>query len=197
MAPREKTGGLILAGGRSSRFGSPKAQAMLAGVSLANRVAAMLRPHVATLAVARADPVEGLDAERLADPPGAPSGPLAGVLAGLGWATDRELDWLLVAPCDAPLLPDDLAVRLADAASAAGAPLAIAASADGWQPLCGLWRTTQAGDLRAALAGGRHPPVHQFAQQAGVAIAHFDDARRFLNINTPGDLAAAEVLIGR
>lgn len=170
---------------------------MLAGASLAEHVAARLRPYVRALAVAGVQGTDGLGADPLADPPGAPAGPLSGVLAGLDWAAGKKLDWLLVAPCDAPLLPAEFAPRLAAAADASGAPLAIAATADGWQPLCGLWRTTLAGALRAALADGRHPPVHRFAEEAGAAIAWFDDASRFLNINTTEDLANAEALIRR
>ena len=44
------------------------------------------------------------------------AGPLAGVMAGLLAAGDAQ--WLVVAPCDTPFLPPDLAARLVGAALA-------------------------------------------------------------------------------
>jgi molybdenum cofactor guanylyltransferase len=189
--------GLVLAGGTSSRFGAPKAQAVLGGASLTTHVARTLQPHVGALAIAGDNPSPDLNAAALRDPPGAPRGPLAGVLAGLEWAEQGGFSWLASAPCDAPLIPSDLVPRLWAAATSSDARLVLAATSEGWQPLCALWRTGLAGDLRAALAGGRHPSVHGFAEAVGVCIVRFEDANAFLNINTPEDLARAEALLAR
>jgi molybdopterin-guanine dinucleotide biosynthesis protein A len=100
--------GLILAGGRSSRFGSEKAAALLDGRPLLMHAYAALTPHCATVAVSAAP---GSEAERLAagvdlpvlhDAPGHPRGPLAGVVAGLAWARGEGADLLAIAPCDTP-----------------------------------------------------------------------------------------------
>lgn len=135
-----------------------------------------------------------MHAERmtLADPAGAPDGPLAGVLAGLRWAESAH--WLATIPCDAPLLPDDLVTRLIAGAEAASAPLAYAATTDGPQPLCAVWRPALAGKLVDALAGG-HPPIHAFAAEVGAVRVRFDDASTFLNINTREDLDRAEAML--
>jgi molybdopterin-guanine dinucleotide biosynthesis protein A len=189
--------GLVLAGGRSARFGAPKAQAVLGDASLATHVARALKRHVGMLAIAGAASPTDFDATVLADPADAPPGPLAGILAGLEWAADHGVDWLATAPCDAPLIPTSLVPRLFDAASASGARLALAATRDGWQPLCALWRTDLAEDLRRALAGGRHPSVQGFAKASGASVVTFEDADGFLNINTPQDFALAQAILAR
>ena len=52
----------------------------------------------------------------LYDEPGDALGPLAGVKVGLIWAEQQGAHALAVSPCDAPLLPDDLYVRLLERA---------------------------------------------------------------------------------
>jgi molybdopterin-guanine dinucleotide biosynthesis protein A len=187
--------GLILAGGRSQRFGSEKALAELAGVSLLERAHRRLSAPCAQVAVSGARPgasalADRLGAPRLADPYGAPHGPLSGVLAGLEWAASQREELLLVLPCDAPLLPPDLEARLL--AEIGGAPAAVVHSPEGLQPLCALWRTALTRALRAALADGLHPPAHQVLTDAGAAQIAFPDAAGFLNVNTTADLAEAE-----
>ena len=79
-------------------------------------------------------------------------GPLAGVMAGLLAAGDAQ--WLVVAPCDTPFLPPDLAARLVSAALATGVPLAYA-SADGVRhPACMALRVSLLPALRQYLASG-------------------------------------------
>lgn len=186
--------GLILAGGRSQRFGSDKALARLEGVTLLEQALARLTPACAEVAVSApaGGPAEDL-ARRLglaclADPAGSPRGPLSGILAGLAWAQGRD-DRLLTLPCDAPLLPAELPSRLLVAAE--GAPCAVARSPRGLQPLCAVWRAPMLRVLINALAEGLHPPVQQVLRDAGAAVVDFPDDDDFLNVNTADDLAEA------
>jgi molybdopterin-guanine dinucleotide biosynthesis protein A len=185
--------GMVLAGGRSVRFGGEKAAAVLDGRPLllwaADRlrtvcanIAANVRPGTEAEAIAKA---EGL--ATLYDAPGDPQGPLAGVKAGLGWAIEQGARTLAVSPCDAPLLPDDLFVRLLDRAE--GGP-AMAETRDGRQPLCALWPVDALPAIREALVGGAHPPTWQMLERLGARKVSFDDAAAFANINTRDDLTA-------
>ncbi|HEY3695955.1 molybdenum cofactor guanylyltransferase [Phenylobacterium sp.] len=187
--------GLVLAGGRSRRFGREKAAAELGGLTLLERAHRRLAAVCSQVAVsapagAAAERLAGsLGAPLLPDPYGAPRGPLSGVLAGLDWALGQREELLITLPCDAPLLPDDLEARLLSEIGAA--PAAVARTPDGLQPLCALWRTALARPLRAALADGLHPPVHQVLTDANAAQVAFTDREAFLNVNTPADLAEA------
>jgi molybdopterin-guanine dinucleotide biosynthesis protein A len=191
--PPPSLAGLILAGGRSSRFGGDKAAAMLDGRSLLQIAALALQGTGAPVAVSA--PVQSKAAQLAADLglavlpdwPGDPAGPLAGLRAGLEWAQGLGAGRLALRPVDTPFLPLDLYDRLE--AVLDQAPAAFCVTADGLQPLCSLWTPAALSPLRAALAGGRHPPVHTFLERIGAARLAVEDSAAFANINTPDDLA--------
>lgn len=192
--------GLVIAGGRSQRFGGEKAVALLAGQSLLARACARLARDCAAVAVnARPGGDGAAEAERrglmvLGDPPGLAPGPLGGVLAGLRWTATQGADLMITLPCDTPLLPDDIVARLI--AEASGLSCAVARTPDGVQSLCAAWSIGLIGDLEAALSDGRHPPVHGFLEDHDCGFVDYADAAGFLNINTPQDLAEAARRLG-
>ena len=187
--------GLVLAGGRSTRFGSEKAVAPVEGAPMVARVAAVLARGCEALAVnARADSgaaawARGAGLETLPDPPGAPDGPLAGVLAGLELAERHGAAWLLTAPCDTPWLPDDFAARLMAEVRASAAATAV--TAEGSHPLCTLWSVRLRDRLAAALKDGAHPSVRAWLREAGAAEVRFAEAQAFANVNTSAVLTVA------
>ena len=190
-----RTGGLLLAGGQSRRFGAEKAVARFGDGLMVDAVAERFAPftHFAVSA-RRGSAVMGharsMRAAIVHDDPALPSGPLAGVLAGLDWAQGCHLDFLATAPCDAPLLPHDLFSRLLDAIGSSAAAFAITAS--GEHPLCTVWDVQLRGPLQRALEGGIHPSVRSFLNTHGAQAVRFDDARAFANANTADALAALE-----
>ena len=138
---------------------------------------------------------KGTQAEAVAQARGLPTlydeagdalGPLAGVKVGLVWAEEQGAGLLAVSPCDAPLLPDDLYVRLLERADGGAA---MAETRDGRQPLCALWPVTALPVVRDALAGGAHPPTWQVLEGLGARKVLFDRPEAFANVNTRDDLA--------
>jgi molybdenum cofactor guanylyltransferase len=188
--------GLVLAGGRSVRFGGEKAVALLEGRPLLAWAAERLRSVCGNVAInvrpgTEAEAVtKNLGLATLYDTAGDAEGPLAGVKVGLIWAEEQGARTLAVSPCDAPLLPDDLYVRLLERAVVGAA---MAETSEGRQPLCALWPVTALPVVREALAGGAHPPTWQLLEQLGARKVFFDSPEAFTNINTRDDLAAAEV----
>ena len=187
--------GLVLAGGRSSRFGSDKAAAMLHGKSLLELGVDALKAHCGAVAVsARAGSAGEVLAQDiglpvLTDMVGDGDGPLAGVRAGLIWAQGLGAEALAVRPVDAPFLPDDLVEQLM--AVIGDAPAALAVSANGPEPLCSLWTLKALHPLTAALADGNHPAVHRFLDEIGAARWDAPDPAAFANVNTPEEMAKA------
>lgn len=192
--------GIVLAGGRSVRFGGEKAVALLEGRPLLEWAAERLGTISATVAInvrtgTEAEAItRALGLPTLYDEPGDALGPLAGVKAGLIWAEQHGASILAVSPCDAPLLPDDLYVRLLEGANAGAA---MAETRDGRQPLCALWPVAALAVVREALAGGAHPPTWQVLERVGARKVFFEDPEAFANINTRDDLAALEAARSR
>jgi molybdopterin-guanine dinucleotide biosynthesis protein A len=185
---------LVLAGGRSRRFGSEKAMAMAQGRSLLAHAVDRLAAQGFEIAV-NAPAGSGAAAwaadhgyPLISDDPADPSGPLAGVKAGLRWARAQGAERLATAPCDTPDLLADLEKRLEGALSPkAGA--ATARSPSGLQSLCTVWRVASALPvLEAHFARDHHPAVHDLlAELAGVEVV-FDSDAPFANFNRPADL---------
>jgi molybdenum cofactor guanylyltransferase len=190
--------GLVLAGGRSVRFGGEKAVALLGDRPLLEWAAERLRSVCAQVAInVRA----GSEAEAVALAQGLPTlydeagdalGPLAGVKVGLIWAQAQGARLLAVSSCDAPLLPDDLYVRLLAGADGGAA---MAETRDGRQPLCAIWPVTSLPEVREALRAGAHPPTWQMLERIGARKVLFDGPEAFANVNTREDLAAVQAQV--
>ena len=158
--------GILLVGGSSSRFGSPKALAKLDGETLGDRAWRLLGEVCdERIAVGHGD---GLPFPALADEG---TGPVAAIAAGLRAATN---DVAVVIPVDMPLLTAD-ALRLL-----AGACLDAAAAQAGPLP-CALRRRS----LPAFEAGGRR--LRTVLDGLDTARIELEE-RHLLNVNTPADL---------
>jgi len=193
--------GVLLAGGQSRRMGGgDKCLKLLGGRAILDRVIGRLGPQVGPLVLnANGDP-RRFAATGLAVVPDSVegfAGPLAGVLAGLDWAAAQApaSRWIVTAATDVPFLPRDLVLRLL-AAIETGADLACAASDGRSHPVIGLWPVALRDDLRRALGEGVRK-VDLWTARFRVATADFasDPVDPFLNVNTPEDLAEAEMLL--
>ncbi|MBR2175003.1 molybdenum cofactor guanylyltransferase [Sphingopyxis sp.] len=162
-----RTLGAVLAGGRSSRFGSDKALAMLDGRSLLDHAVAALRPHCdAVIVVGRGE---------IADWPRADMGPLGGIAGALIHAADQGFDQVLTASVDCVRLPADLRALLEPA------PAFLET-----QPVIGLWPVAALHELRAMLEDGGDLAVKAFARRIGARAAESDFVPP--NINSVADL---------
>jgi molybdenum cofactor guanylyltransferase len=158
--------GILLVGGASTRFGSPKALAELEGETLAERAWRLLGEACAErVAVGR---VDGLPFSTLPD---SGTGPVAAIAAGLRSATHEVA---VVVPVDMPLLTAE-ALRLL-----AGA--------------CRDAAVAQVGPLPCAVARRALPAFGTGERRLrsvldGLDTARIELDRRLLaNVNTPADL---------
>lgn len=195
LSPLAETAGLLLAGGRSRRFGAEKAVARFRGRALMDCVAERLSQCALIAVSARPESAAAQLAHEhgwpvLHDEPRFPQGPLAGVYAGLQWAKRNGLERLATAPCDAPLLPAGLFETLLSALGAASA--AYAATDEGDHALCAVWRTRLLAPLGAELGSMSHPRVCDFLRRHGAVTTHFSDEAAFANANTLACLHALE-----
>lgn len=195
--------GVILAGGLATRMGGgDKGLRELAGQSLLDRVISRLSAQCGPLALnANGDPrrFDHLSLPILADSITDFPGPLAGVLAGLDWASEIGATHIVTAAADTPFFPEDLVSRLWEARGEEGICLAASFGKGGRvfrQPTFGLWPVALRDDLRQALEGGlRKVVLWTDAHKAGQAVFESTPFDPFFNINTPDDMEEANRLI--
>lgn len=194
IRPRDITG-IILAGGRGDRMGGlDKGLQTLAGEPLVVHVARRLRPQVGPLLLScrgNAAAYRALGFDTFDDDDADSQGPGAGLIAAL---RHTATPWALVVAVDMPLLPLDLALRLA-AALPEGGSAAVADDGERLQHLALLVRRSALPGLEQAFAEGRRSLRSLLeCTRPGCARAPWP-AHAFLNLNTPGDLALAERLL--
>jgi molybdenum cofactor guanylyltransferase len=174
VADRALTG-VLLVGGASTRFGSPKALATVGGETLAARAWRLLgetcgeRIAVGKRADALPLPFEVLDDGTEV------RAPIAGVVAGLRAARH---DVAVVLPVDVPNLTAAAVLELAAACRDAAVPPS--------GPLPGAYRRTALSTLERALAAGRLA-LREAIAELDVAVVELDHAV-LVNVNTPADV---------
>ncbi len=181
--------GVILAGGRSARFGGlPKGLQTLRGVPLVGHVHASLSLLCRDVLI-ECQPGSGYDGWGVGCIAGraehAGKGPLAGILAGLEHAGEGEA--VAFVPCDMPLVPPVVIECLAREAAGAHA-----VSPAGPEPLVCVLPGHVAAAIAVILSGDSIPPVRDVFAGLGVVPVPFAEAWPFQNINTPDDLARLE-----
>lgn len=183
-----KASGYVLVGGRSSRFGSPKALHLLGGRAMALRVAEALASRVMAVTLVGDPDQYGLlgmpvIADRIER-----AGPLAGIVAALHH-TPQE--WCLVAACDMPFVGAGIVDQLLAAIATTTADAIIPQTPDGrLQPLFAAYSKSGLKALEHALLRGTRK-VTDALECVNWAKLSVDDARSFANVNRPSDLAAA------
>ncbi|OAM52297.1 molybdenum cofactor guanylyltransferase MobA [Methylovorus sp. MM2] len=185
--------GLILAGGKGSRMGGVdkgwvifNQKPMIAHVI--QRLAVQV-DHVMISANREIERYQTLGYPVIEDDMPDFSGPLAGVHQGMLSSKDA---YILTVPCDAPLLPNNLADRLMDALTRHDADLAVAKTGDQLQPVFCLYRRHLIPSLETYLNnGGRKVETWQNSLQY-VTVAFDDNLRAFSNINTKDELSVLE-----
>lgn len=184
----------ILAGGQSRRMGQSKMLLDFRGNTFIAHLLAQLQQQVNEVMIAGApDPrqLADLGVPVLVDVPVADaevnSGPLAGIFTAL--STMRR-KWLLVAPCDNPLLPKDYAVRLLEEAHSQSVPLVYVRKRGRAQPLYALIQSNLLESLGAYLASGERKVLPWYESVGAVALDWDDAGLAFDNLNTPDEYAA-------
>jgi molybdenum cofactor guanylyltransferase len=190
-------GGIILAGGRSSRMGLPKAGLPFGSETLLQRVHRSLESVVSPTVIAL-----GRDQDR-PDIPGArfthdefpAGGPLAGLLSGLEWLSSRGIDAGFVASCDMPFLSPTVIREIARQWRNADV---AAVRLDGrWQPMAAIYATSLVPIIRQRLAAGDSSlqglieASRHYEIDAASVFAADPDRLAFVNVNTPDQYSAA------
>ena len=118
----------------------------------------------------------------VADTIGDFAGPLAGMATALQASTTR---FVLTAPCDSPLLTEELGPRLHRTQVRAGAEIAVAHDGRRMQPVFALLARDVLPDLLVFLDSGGRKIDTWYATRRTVTADFSDILDTFLNVNTP------------
>jgi len=210
-APADATGaaiatalitGVVLAGGRGTRMGGvDKGLQLFHGVPLAQHALHRLQPQVGASmlnANRHLDEYRAFGVAVHTDTLPDYAGPLAGFVTALEHC---DTPYLVTVPCDSPLFPTDLVLRLAQALVREQADIAMASiqepdarnGSSAWrvQPVFCLLSTRVLPRLHQFIAeGGRK--IDAWTARHPTAVVPFDDPQAFTNANTLDELQALQ-----
>ena len=173
---------VILTGGRSSRFGTDKAQAEINSVSLLDRLLDTL-PVVSSVSS-----VSSVPSVRVVIGPEIQGGPAAAVDAGIAAISTR---WVAVVAVDMPFASPVIAylVQLALGIKADGLIPIDAGGKEQW--LCALYQVAPLRAAVAAFGSVAGAPLHKVLAPLNLHRVHLPGelARLLIDIDTPADLA--------
>jgi molybdopterin-guanine dinucleotide biosynthesis protein A len=186
-------GAAILAGGESTRFGSPKAFVPIGGEPLVVRTLRTLRDMFSSVVISTndPDPYFPLGARMIGDV--LPSrGPLAGIHAAL---MNCPADAIFVCACDMPFIDPKIIALICDRhRQSSGSDATIPVFEGAPQPLFGVYCKTTLGLLEQAVREDKVALKRFLAEVRTTYVGEPDIrsldplGRTFMNINTPADL---------
>lgn len=177
-APHSSLEIFVLAGGKSSRMGTDKSKAILAGMTLLDRVVRIVRTLGVRTRLVRRDAVPRC-------------GPLGGVLTGLRRARAGHVLFL---SCDMPLIRSGYLRRLAGSLTGRRRGVFTGGSEGAGFPF--ILRRECAREVGALIAEDRLA-LQALAALPGMTVLPMPRRQqsRFININTRSDLSRAEVYL--
>jgi molybdopterin-guanine dinucleotide biosynthesis protein A len=184
--------GVILAGGKARRMeGQDKAFVLFQGRPLVQYVLTALKGLVSEVIINtyRSSPeYVNLGCRLIADPTMAFEGPLVGVLVSM---RASKTPWILVVPCDMPLLKEVHLRRLLDRVMD-GNDVVVAHDGARIQPLLMCVRTSLATNLARFLDEGGRRVEEWICLQSFVTVDLSDEPEALANFNSKTDLLAFE-----
>ncbi|MBW4442217.1 MAG: molybdenum cofactor guanylyltransferase [Plectolyngbya sp. WJT66-NPBG17] len=175
---------IVLAGGKSSRMGRDKALIEIDGVPLLKRTCDAARHCTDLIYVVTSwrDRYQSIVSEVQWIEESSPRSPLVAFVEALEQATT---DWVLLLACDLPRLDGETLKQWT--AQLSDAPIVVAKSQEGWEPLCGFYRRDRLESLQNYIARNQRS-FQTWLDAESVQELKIVDRRILLNCNTPDDL---------
>lgn len=182
MSSRNDTSVAIYAGGKSSRFGSPKIKARVNGDEFGFKIIKTLKSAgFANISLIGGDIEEArrwsVDFFEDLHPD---SGPLGALLTAMQAC---KTEFLLTLPCDVPFIDEDTCQRLCDLANGVDV---LVAHTDSAQWLCSTWRRTTFDAIEREFKSGERA-IHRVVEKMKYEFLYVSN-EILLNINEPNQL---------
>ena len=188
---------VILAGGKSRRFGANKAVAKLGDKSLIDYTINKLEPKFAEILVITNNPqqVSKNNIFFIKDTMSGQLGPLVGILSAMEWVknNDKNYEWIISFPCDTPFFEEKIIDKVINSQKSSDKKLLFLKSGNKRHNIFGLWSIELMEQLRNDINQGARK-VEDWANKIGTEIVEINSEsdKSFLNINTKLDLEEAQ-----
>ena len=190
--------GVILAGGKSKRFGEDKTKVKLGNKSLLDHTIEKIEKKFDEILIisnnekhisikknvfSTKDLIEGH------------LGPLVGVLSAMEWIKKhkKNYNWMATFPCDTPFFDENLVDKIMNCPKNSSKKLFFLKSGNRRHNIFGLW-SLELKDILLEDINKGHRKVEEWANKVGSEIIEINDENdyNFLNINTKEDLEKAK-----
>ena len=181
-----KTGGIILAGGKSSRMGSDKAFKKIEGIEMLGRVIENLDPLVDDLIISTNHDSHRVFKRALIYDDLPEMGPLSGINSAL---INTVYEYNIVLSCDTPYVHGAILQTLLNASLNAKSIITVASCKGKLQPLCGVYRKSAQPQIENLLINGVRK-MHKVLSHLQAKTVEFPESEfnYFLNINKEDDI---------
>jgi molybdopterin-guanine dinucleotide biosynthesis protein A len=189
--------GVVLAGGKSLRFGEDKSQVKLNNKPLIDHILSEILTEFKELLIVSNNPIKFNKSENISVISDFKNnlGPLGGVLTAMKWIKDNNKDyqWISTFPTDTPFFKNQILKDFHDKINLKNGKLFFIKSNNTRHNIFGLWSIDLADKLEKDLENGDRK-VEDWANKVGVNIIdmQFEKNDPFFNINTKEDLEKAK-----
>ena len=192
---------VVLAGGKSKRFGKDKSQVKLGNKILIDYVLTEIVDLYKDILIVTNEPIKFLDSNKISTTNDIKKdlGPLGGVLSAMKWVKDnkKNYEWISTFPIDTPFFKKEHLSKFYKEINLNKSNLFFMKSKNTRHNIFGLWSLKLFEKLELALNRGNRK-VELWANEMGVKTIDFKNENNkdpFFNINTEEDLEIAKKLL--
>ena len=192
--------GVVLAGGKSQRFGQDKSQVKLQNKLLINYILEEIVDEFKETLIIANEPIKFMKSNNISIIKDFKSGlgPLGGVLTAMKWVkkNNKKYEWISTFPSDTPFFTKKELKYFLENISLDKSKLFFIKSKDTRHNIFGLWSLELINQLENDILKGERK-VEVWANSIGVSTVNIDYKKMnpFFNINTKEDLKKAKEII--
>ena len=190
--------GVVLAGGKSKRFGEDKSEVKLGDKTLLEHTLDKIKSKFNTIIIVSNNKIIK-NYITIKDCIEGQLGPLVGALSAMKWIkkNNYSYNWIVTFPCDTPFFNISIIDEFIKVSKLNDSLLYFAKSAEKRHNVFGLWSVKLIETLEKDIIENNHRKVEKWANKIGVKTVNipYDNIDPFFNINTKDDLAEAEKIL--
>jgi len=192
---------VVLAGGKSKRFGQDKNRAKLGSKTLLEHVLSKIDDRFEEIVIVSSYPLELKDTKKISIIPDCLKdfGPLAGVLSSMKWVKENQkpYKWIATFPSDTPFFEQSIIEEFRARIKKSESSLFFVKSNEKRHNIFGLWSIDLLDTLEEDLIKNDFRKVEEWANKIGVEIINVKKKQYdpFFNINTKEDLETAKNIL--